>query len=98
MNERININRNSYILTKANPVISDYDDIYNDSKNINFITSHRSGNDFHHIDNIVQNNPIESSSDKHLMTTTELLHPQRPKYLNQIENVPAIVYGPLPFS
>lgn len=69
---------NDYILIKANPCISDYDDThYYDS-------SH------------AVNNAYESNG--HLVTTKQLLHSQRPKNFDKIEIVPAIVYGPLPFS
>lgn len=74
--------------------MSDYDDIKNiDSNNFDQLR-----NNSNQINTFTQNNLIESSFDGHLVTTNQLLNSQRPRSLNKIEIVPAVVYGPLPFS
>lgn len=86
-------NSNDYILIKANPVISDYDDREYMSCGL-----HEPQFNKNQINAYAFNNLIESNANRHLVTTSQLLNPQRPRSLDKIEIVPAVVYGPLPFS
>lgn len=87
-------NSNDYILIKANPVISDYDD----RKFINCSHLHEPQLNSNQINVHELNNSYESRSNGHSVTTSKFLYPQRPRSLDKIEFVPAVVYGPLPFS
>lgn len=87
---------NDYILIKANPVISDYDD----RKITNCCNAHQS-QPYANQNILAPNNFVEShanGSNGHFVTTRQLLNSQRPRSLDTIEMVPAVVYGPLPFS
>lgn len=87
---------NDYILIKANPVISDYDD---DRKITHRCNSRQYYPRTKSSENTVEsNNYSELSSNRQLVTSRHLLNSQRPKSFDKIEIVPAVVYGPLPFS
>lgn len=89
-----------YILIKANPVISDYDDEKVRHCCNSHQTSYQPPNNSNE-NTLAPNNVVESSSNGsngHLVTTRQLLNSQRPRSLHKIEIVPAVVYGPLPFS
>lgn len=90
---------NDYILIKANPVISDYDDgKITHCYNFHHRPSYHPQNNFNE-NTPAPNNFVESTSNGHLMTTRQSLNnSQRPRSLDKIEIVPAVVYGPLPFS
>lgn len=83
---------NDYILIKANPVISDYDD----RKITHRCNSHQSQLNILAVNNLSESNA--NGSNRHWVTTRQLFNSQRPRSLDTIEIVPAAVYGPLPFS
>lgn len=92
---------NDYILIKASPVISDYDDRKITHYGNSYQPSHQPQNNSNR-NTFALNDFIESAatngSNGHLVTTRQLLNSQRPRSLDKIEMVPAVVYGPLPFS